>query len=172
MLHLGEWQTFYVIVGSSAAQLTGLQFVVIALSARGRSIGDVAQVEAFGTPTLVHFGAVLTIAAIMSIPGHSASSLSLCLGAAGAAGVAYAVATTIRAARQKGYEPVLEDWLWHAGFPIAAYAALLVTGILAYCRMSASLYVLAATAISLLFIGIHNAWDAAVYISVHKRDGV
>jgi hypothetical protein len=172
MLHLGEWQTFYVIVGSSAAQLTGLQFVVIALSARGRSIGDVAQVEAFGTPTLVHFGAVLTMAAIMCIPGHTAGSLSFCLGAAGALGVAYAVTTTIRAARQKGYEPVLEDWLWHAGFPIVAYSALLLAGIAACQYTRASLYVLAATALCLLFIGIHNAWDAAVYISVHKRDGV
>ena len=171
MLHLSEWENFYVIVGSAAAGLTGLQFVVIALSGRSRSIGDVAQVEAFGTPTIVHFGAVLTIAAIMSIPGHSAGSLSLCLGAEGAAGIAYAIATTIRAARQKGYEPVLEDWLWHSGFPIAAYAALLLTGIVAYRHTSGSLYVLAATALSLLFIGIHNAWDAAVYISVHKRDG-
>ena len=171
MLHLGEWVTFYVIVGSSAAQLTGLQFVVLALSARGRPTGDVAQVEAFGTPTIVHFGAVLTIAAIMCSPGHSATTLSLCLGAEGAAGIAYAIATTIRAGRQKGYEPVLEDWLWHCGFPIAAYAALLLTGIAAYYRTTGALYVLAVTALSLLFIGIHNSWDAAVYISVHKRDG-
>ncbi len=169
MLHLGEWVTFYVIVGSSAAQLTGLQFVVLALSAR-RPTGDVAQVEAFGTPTVVHFGAVLTIAAIMCIPGHSAASLSLCLGVEGVAGIAYAIATTIRAGRQKGYEPVLEDWLWHCGFPIAAYTALLLTAIAAFCHMVGSLYVVAVTALSLLFIGIHNAWDAAVYISVHKRD--
>ena len=28
-----EWESFYVIIGSSAAALTGLQFVVVALSA-------------------------------------------------------------------------------------------------------------------------------------------
>jgi hypothetical protein len=31
--HLAEWESFYVIVGSSSAALTGLQFVVIALVA-------------------------------------------------------------------------------------------------------------------------------------------
>jgi hypothetical protein len=32
----GAWESFYVIVGSSAAALTGLQFVVITLSAQER----------------------------------------------------------------------------------------------------------------------------------------
>ena len=38
----GEWESFYVIVGSSAAALTGLQFVVVALSAdtEGLSTGS------------------------------------------------------------------------------------------------------------------------------------
>ena len=35
---LTEWETFYVIVGSSAAALTGLQFVVIALLAFGATL--------------------------------------------------------------------------------------------------------------------------------------
>jgi hypothetical protein len=33
MTALGEWESFYVIVGSSAGALIGLQFVVIALIA-------------------------------------------------------------------------------------------------------------------------------------------
>ena len=33
---LTEWETFYVIIGSSAAALTGLMFVVIALNAEAR----------------------------------------------------------------------------------------------------------------------------------------
>lgn len=32
------WESFYVIVGSSAAALTGLQFVVIALGAEARTM--------------------------------------------------------------------------------------------------------------------------------------
>lgn len=168
---LHQWETFYVIVGSSAAALTGLQFVVIALGAQARALRDPGAVEAFGTPTIVHFCAVLTIAALIAMPGHTAATLATALVLLGAGGVIYAVATSLRARRQSGYEPVLEDWLWHAGFPIAAYATLFVTALTAYRHVAGALYVVAAIALALLFIGIHNAWDSAVYISTRGGEG-
>jgi hypothetical protein len=168
---LHAWETFYVIVGSSAAALTGLQFVVIALGDRSRNPGSPETVAAFGTPTVIHFCSVLTLAAIVAVPGHTPGSLAFCLALAGALGVAYALATAIRARRQTGYEPVFEDWLWHAGLPIASYGTLFVTGICAYIHPVAALYFVAATSLLLLFIGIHNAWDAAVYISTRRAEG-
>jgi len=165
MLPLHEWETFYVIVGSSAAALTGLQFVVIALGADRRAVGDASAVEAFGTPNIVHFSAVLTLAALISMPGHSAATLATAFAVLGAAGVLYGITTARRAHRQTGYEPVFEDWLWHIGFPIASYAALLITGLAAYAHPVGALYFVALVALLLLFIGIHNAWDSAVYIS-------
>jgi hypothetical protein len=167
---LHEWETFYVIVGSAAAALTGLQFVVIALSAGANTVGGVEAVEAFGTPTIVHFCSVLTIAAVVCVPGHSPTSFGFCLATMGALGVVYGVMTAIRARRQSGYAPVLEDWLWHAGFPIAAYGAAFVTGALAWRHITGALYCVAGIALALLFIGIHNAWDAAVFISTQKSD--
>src|SRR5438067_2522181 len=62
-----EWETFYVIIGSSAAALTGLQFVVIALSAEQKVLNSTGP-EAFATPTIVHFCSVLIIAAIVYVP--------------------------------------------------------------------------------------------------------
>src|SRR5512133_761430 len=127
MLLLHEWETFYVIVGSSAAALTGLQFVVIALNKDKESMpSDSGAVSAFATPNVVHFCAVFTIAALIAMPGHTPLSLSICLAVLGAAGVAYSINTARLARRQTGYEPVLEDWLFHVGFPILAYAALFV----------------------------------------------
>ncbi len=165
---LHEWETFYVIVGSSAAALTGLQFVVVALGADSRAIGTEAEVQAFGTPTIVHFCAVLTVAAIVAVPGQTALSLAWCLTIEGIAGVVYAIATAMRASRTTAYQPVVEDWLWHAGFPLAAYVTLLVAGIAAFRHPAGALYVVAAATLFLLFIGIHNAWDAAVFISMRK----
>ncbi|HEX9162597.1 MAG TPA: hypothetical protein VF980_12905 [Thermoanaerobaculia bacterium] len=166
---LSEWETFYVIVGSSAAALTGLQFVVVALGADAHSLGGEAEIKAFGTPTIVHFCAVLTIAAVIAVPHQSSGSLSFCLTALGLAGVLYAAVTAGRARRQTGYAPVFEDWLFHAGLPMLAYATLLVTGIATYKHAAGALYATAATALILLFVGIHNAWDAAVFISMRKR---
>jgi hypothetical protein len=170
MLLLHAWETFYVIVGSSAAALTGLQFVVIALGADRRTLRDPKAVEAFGTPTIVHFCAVLTIAALIAMPGHTAATLTAALILLGVAGLIYCIITARRAGRQTGYTPVLEDWLWHAGFPIAAYTALVITGIAAYRHIVGALYFVAVCSLALLFIGIHNAWDSAVYISMHGAE--
>jgi len=167
---LYRWETFYVIVGSSAAALTGLQFVVIALSAQGQKIGDASAVEAFGTPTIVHFCAVLTVAALMATPGQTPATLATCLTVLGVAGVLYTLFTALRARRQSAYEPVFEDWLWHVGLPFADYGVLLVTGIVAFRNPTGALYAVAAFSLLLLFVGIHNAWDSAVYISTHRGE--
>ena len=76
-----HWESFYVIVGSSAAALTGLQFVVIALGAEGSNMRS-EGVRAFATPTIVHFCSVLLISAILSAPWptvfHAATALVIC----------------------------------------------------------------------------------------------
>ena len=52
MSELAEWDSFYVIVGSSAGALMGLQFVVMTLIAE-KPLRDIARAgAAFATPTL------------------------------------------------------------------------------------------------------------------------
>jgi hypothetical protein len=111
------WESFYVIVGSSAAALTGLQFVVI--------------------------------------------------GACGCLGVVYAVMVVQRARSQIDYQPVLEDWLFHAVLPMIAYAALLAAALTLGRYTAASLFVVGAVALLLLFVGIYNAWDTVTFIALN-----
>jgi hypothetical protein len=168
---LHEWETFYMIIGSAAAALTGLQFVVIALGAQaGRVVNDTGAVHAFATPNIVHFCAVLTISALIVMPGETALLLEGFFTAIGVAGVVYAFTIASRARRQTGYVPVFEDWLWHVGLPAVAYGALFFTGVATYRHTAGALYCVAGIALLLLFIGIHNAWDSAVYMST-RRDG-
>ena len=49
---LNQWDNFYVIIGSSAGALTGLQFVVIALVAEAQAASSMLEIRAFGTPEL------------------------------------------------------------------------------------------------------------------------
>src|SRR5215510_10760869 len=100
---LVRWANFYVITGSAAAALTGLQFVVITLGAQ-RNRGNVEANRAFGTPTIIHFCAVLLIAALIL----------------------------------QGNPPL-------------------------------ALFVVAGVTLLLLFIGIHNAWDAATFIALNQQ---
>jgi hypothetical protein len=165
---LGGWDNFYVIIGSSAAALTGLQFVVVALSAEVRTATSTQALSAFGTPTIVHFCCVLLIAAVITTPGHTTITLTGSLVAIGTAGVIYAMYVFFTARRQRGYKPVFEDWLWHAMLPLVAYAWLFVAGAYVPRAPEESLYCVAGCALMLLFIGIHNAWDAAVWMTTSR----
>jgi hypothetical protein len=163
-----EWDTFYVVIGSSAAALTGLQFVVIALSADHKGINSTGP-EAFATPTIVHFCSVLVVAAILSVPRQTPATLAICFAIEGLAGFIYSTVASIRIGRQTVYVPVLEDTICHVVLPLAAYATLFVSGLSVYRHEVGALYVIAATALLLLLTGIHNAWDGAVYIAATKR---
>ena len=160
---LTEWESFYVIVGSAAAGLTGLMFVVIALGAEARMLRGPEALEAFATPTIVHFGAVLLLSAYITTPRQTVRSLSDCLVVTGLVGLGYACWVVLHARLQEGYAPVLSDWIWHAGLPVVGYTCLFVSGFVLRRTPERALYLVEATALGLLFIGIHNAWDAVTY---------
>src|SRR5437660_6018771 len=109
---LAAWQNFSVIIGSAAATLTGLLFVVITLIAGARDRRPSGVLGAFATPTVVHFGAVLLVAAILSAPWQALWHAGLLLGLCGLGGVTYVVIVLRRMRRQTDYNAVLEDWLW------------------------------------------------------------
>jgi hypothetical protein len=167
---LAGWESFYVIVGSSAAALTGLQFVVIALinDLHTRSSGD--TIGAFGTPTVVHFCIALLTSSVLSAPWRTLGSPALVLGATGLAGLLYAAIVIRRALRQKGYKPVFEDWLFHAALPTVAYGSIVggALGMLAHTEVA--LFAIAAATLLLVFIGIHNAWDTVTWITLVAKN--
>ena len=166
---LADWGNFYVIAGSAAAGLTGLTFVVIALAADAGPMSTTG-LRAYVTPTIVHFGTVLALAAFLNVPHQNVMSLSLGFSAVGVAGLIYAGVIGASMRRSKiAYVPVHEDWLWHLSLPTVVYGALLAIGFLTWHRMEQSLYGVAVVSMLLLFIGIHNAWDVAVSISVRKK---
>jgi hypothetical protein len=53
--------------------------------------------------------------------------------------------------------------------PILSYAFLLVAGLIFLSRPRFALYLVAAVVLVLLFVGIHNAWDAAVYMYARRK---
>ena len=169
---LAPWQSFYVIVGSSAAALIGIQFVVIALVANMRKLSTTADsISAFATPTVVHLGGALVVSALMSTPWPSLLGASITLAMCGLDGLGYATIAIHLARRQTAYKPVWEDWICHAVLPCSSYAALAVTALLLRTTTQAALFVIGAAALGLLLIGIHNAWDTVTHIvaaDVHR----
>jgi hypothetical protein len=162
---LSEWENFYVIVGSSAAALTGLMFVVIALIADSPLPGSTPRsIAAFSTPTIVHFCAALLASVILSAPWHAIVNAYIALGVTGSAGVVYTVVVLNRARHTTEYRPVAEDWIWHVIFPLGAYLTVAGAAVLFHDDVHLALFAVAGAVVLLIFIGIHNSWDTVTFI--------
>jgi hypothetical protein len=111
---------------------------------------------------------VLLLSAVASAPWHALSAVAVLWGFVGLSGIIYAVVVTRRLRRQTAYRPVCEDWLFHVVLPFAAYAVLVGSAYVALSHARPALFLVGAAVLLLLFIGIHNAWDAATYHVFNK----
>ena len=171
MSELAKWGSFYAIVGSSAGALIGLQFVVATLVAARPALRVAAAGAAFATPTIVHFGTALFLSALLQVPWQSIVVLAVLWGIVGIGGIAYGAIVARRMQQQSIYQPELEDWLFYAGLPLAAYAMLALSPFAARNHTREALFCVGSSALLLLFIGIHNAWDTIAYhVFVNKQD--
>ena len=168
MHSLSEWESFYVIVGSSAGALTGLQFVVMALVSDIGRRATQDTIGAFASPNIVHFCIVLLLSAVLSAPWPNLTDAAWVLAPVGIGGLIYTSVVTLRARRQEGYKPVLEDWMFHIILPYVAYALLLVGAVILTSRETPALFMFAGMALLLMFVGIHNAWDTATFLVVQQ----
>lgn len=165
------WENFYVIVGSSAGALTGLQFVVMTLIAEGRVTGGTHEIGAFGTPTVVHFCVALLVAAIATCPWQSLIGPAVALAACGIAGMLY-ILRAVRHARQGlVYKPELSDWIWYTWLPLVLYLFLSAAALLLIRHSGFASFSIAAISLALLFLGIRNAWDTVTFIAVQQPGG-
>ena len=167
---LRGWESYYVIVGSSAGALTGLQFVVMSLiTEAGVARGSGQTLSAFASPNIVHFSLALLVSALFSAPWTGLGPPGVAVALVGAGGLIYSIHVLRLAMRQRDYKPVLEDWVWHCGLPILAYAGMVHAGFrLIRAHEVDTLYVVAAATLILVFVGIHNAWDTVTYVIAQR----
>jgi hypothetical protein len=170
VLLLRDWQNFYMIIGTTAATLTGLMCVASTLIAGIETHMSTlnAGVSAFNTPTVVHFCAVLLIAGILSAPWQAFSSVSFLLDLLGLGLVLYLIIVMRRMRKIPHYQAPLNDWLWYMAFPLIAYTVLIVAAIALPANPALALYGISAGMVVLLFLGIHNAWDLVTYLAVKR----
>ena len=172
MKELIAWNNFYVIVGSSAGALIGLQFVVMTLISDMPTVrGDAQANNAFATPSLVHFGAVLLLTGILSAPWDGIAVVASLWGLVGISGIVYSLIVARRMRVQTVYKPVFEDWLFHLLLPFIAYLVLAISAYAAYSNAHVALFFVGAAALLLLFIGIHNAWDTITHLVFVRKQG-
>jgi hypothetical protein len=164
---LAGWANFYVMIGSSAAALTGLMFVVITLVSGDERPGSSDGINTFSTPTVLHFCAAFITAAALSAPWHKMLFPGIVIGLVGFAGVLYTMRIMYRAAtRLRTYTPDLEDWCFFWICPFLGYGAILGAGIAMPHAPATALFAVAGGVVLLIFVGIRNAWDVVTYLAV------
>jgi hypothetical protein len=112
---------------------------------------------------------VLLLSAILSAPWHEVASAAVLWGLLGLSGVVFEIIVARRMRVQIVYTPEFEDWTFHVLLPFAAYATLAGSAYAARSNIGGALFGVGAAALLLLFIGIHNAWDAVTYHVFVKR---
>ncbi|WP_183362068.1 hypothetical protein [Geomonas limicola] len=158
-------------VGSAAAAVIAIQFVVITLIANLRRPAPAETISAFATPTVVQLGSALLAAAIMNAPWSSLCAAALVLGLFGLGGLAYEATVIRRARRQTYYKPERADWIWYALLPGIAYATISVAALFLWTYSCPALFAVGAGVLALLLVGIHNAWDTVIHIVVVRLPG-
>jgi len=158
-LHLEAWRDFYVMIGTASGVIVGATFIVATLAGNmeKRALG----LKGFITPTAVHLGSVLIGSAILTVPTLTSIFLAALLGIGGAAGFIYSLVVWVRISALNLDIP---DRLWYAVLPVLSYALLAVAAGLAFLNMAPCLELLAAALVSLLIVGMHNAWDMATFM--------
>jgi hypothetical protein len=168
MTALTDWESFYVIVGSCAGALIGLQFVVITIVADKKIPTSEMTHGALATPTIVHFGVVLLLSALVSAPWNSFFVPALLWTLIAITGIAYIAVVGRRLRIQQEYKPIPEDWLFHVVMPAVAYIVLAVSALATLNHAAMGLFGIGASSLMLLFVGIHDAWDSIVYLVTMK----
>ena len=169
MDELAKWDSFYVIVGSSAGALIGLQFVVMTLIAERPAARAAEAGAGFGTPTIVHFSVVLLLSALLRAPWQTIDQVAYVCGAIGIGGVAYTVVVIRHIVRQTVYQPDFADWVYFVLLPLVGYSVLVISAFATRSYSTEALFGVGGAALLLLFTSIHNAWDSVAYHVVVQR---
>lgn len=163
------WDNFFIMSGSAGATLIGLLFGVITLASGLRGSGSEQGADAFLTPTLTHFGAVLLQAMIMLVPWPSPLPIGIILLLFGVAGLCLQI-RGLRNIRGLAFISLgLLDWIPHFCLLLLSSLRLIVGGAGTIRGTSFAPFAIAGATTLLLFSGIYRAWDLSIWIVRNRK---
>jgi hypothetical protein len=165
------WHDFDLLVGTAAATLVGLMFVAASIGASVFTEKSRAAMQAFISPTVVHFTTVLVIAILAVVPTHEWATLAGLLALVGLAGAIYSVKLWIQLFVHRRFDVDIVDRLFYAAIPLLGHLLLLLAAFLLLRQSEAGLDLLAAGQVTLLLAGIRNAWDMMMWIVIRAPTG-
>ena len=169
-----EWETYYLMVGSSAAALIGLLFVVITLAGEGDAAKMPAAQRTFMSPTVFNFVTVMVISCAAVVTTLPAPTMALTIAVLSIVGAVNAIAALMRLASGRVTAPDWTDYIYYGVLPVIGHIWLLVTAWLVwqegdFAQFGIAQYGVAIGTMALLLLGIRDAWDLATWLVYNKR---
>ncbi len=170
---LQGWQSFYQIVGESAATLTGLTFISVTLGVSQLTVETSPLVRTFTGRVLESFLSALVISALMCIPAQTCHVLSCELATIGVISLWRSLVLLLIVYHNRlrlRLKP--HHWLWHLSLPWVGSLCVLVSAIGLSRSWPSALDATAFGVLLLVLAGVNNAWEFAVQALLASLQGV
>ena len=165
------WQDYFLLIGSAAAALIGLLFVVATLTV-GRELDMIERGQKlYMTPIVFHLGGIVLLSGAAMSPVATPELYALASGAIALIGVLSCLRIA-HGIRTGPLGPTSDyDMVWYGIIPALAYLLLLgASGLLALRPSELTLAAVAAILMAQLLISIHSAWDLVTYLAPRSQD--
>ena len=162
-----DWSEYFFMLGSSAAALIGLMFVVATLTT-GRDTKETEQGKhLYTSPIVWHLGGIVVVSGAAIAPSMSPTWFGAGLAGLALLGTGICVRNAFGIARLRiaGASNTPFDVWWYGVVPALSYAALgaAAAGVLLETNWGES--AVAAALMALLLVSIHAEWDLVTFLA-------
>jgi hypothetical protein len=166
------WDNFYLLIGTAAATLIGLLFVVATLTRGLESPHSARGTRLYTTPTVFHFAAVLVMSVVALTPELSRQAGGPMIAICGAIGFVYAAAIALQLRAPVGPDPPhWSDFWWYGFAPVIIYPVIGAAAALVWAAIPSGAYAVGFALLTLLVVGIRNAWDLVTWLAPRGAKG-
>ena len=160
------WEDFYLLIGSAAAALIGLLFVVSTLQNRVTRSQALKGATLYMTPVVFHFAMIVVISGTAMAPHLERQGVGVATSLWAAVGLVHGAVilslfTRIKVSNQQHWSDV---WCYAVG-PTLIYAAMALASWAVWSNAACAAGVVAGTVVALLLLCIRNAWDLVTWLS-------
>ncbi len=160
------WDNYFFMIGSSAAALIGLMFVVVTLTA-GHDRGEVERgKQLYTSPIVFHLAVVLVLSGLAVVPKLSPKLFGAAIVVVSLMGLLIGLRSTFGIRRLKfAPDSTAFDMVWYGLAPAIVYAISGLSGAAMFEGVSWAMPATAALVMALLLVSIHAEWDLVTYLA-------
>jgi hypothetical protein len=159
------WSEYFFMIGSSAAALIGLMFIVITLTA-GRDRRELERgKKLYTSPIVWHLSVILVLSGAAIAPAVPAKLFAVASGGLGILGFAMSVRVAVGIIRIPFASDPRFDAFWYGIAPTIAYVGLTAAAIGILNGYGCAPAAVAIDLMALLLLSIHAEWDLVTFLA-------